>query len=268
MATVADFSFGHGSITPDALRKVDGCVGGIAYAGCADTSKNITKAELHALLDAGFQMGLVIENVATDAINGAPVGTSQGKAIWRAAADLGYDRDNCVLFGGYDTNAGPADYPHLLAYMEAFAAEVAHPGYYGDSDSIDYLHDRHPHWAYWQSDSRSFSPRNPTPNAHLLQNFADRRAHGLPVDVNDVLRTPVGLMGEPKGDELSQQEVDEIKAAIADIGAKVDSGFEKVLNLFRADNGHRYREQTFLERIKNGSFVPFRKRAARHAAAK
>lgn len=196
---IVDFSFAHATVTPAALAKLDGCIGGIAYAGCNDSTKNITKAQLHALLDAGFQMGLVIENVATDAIGGAAVGTAQGKAIVAAAKALGYDWQNCVLVGGYDTNAHAGDYAELLAFEKAFAAQAPVPGYYGDSDSIDYLHTHGSvDWLFWQSDSGSFSPKNPTPNAHLWQQFNDPRAAGLrsSVDVNNILRTPLHLMGE------------------------------------------------------------------------
>lgn len=195
MRFIFDASFGHAQITPKALSGA-GADGVILYAGCNDATKNATKAEVQALLAAGFLVGLVIENFATDAAGGAAVGTAQGKAILAAGKALGYDVDNCVLFGGYDADSHPGDDAGLLAYMEAFAAQVPVPGYYGDSDSIDFLHARHPGWIFWQSDSRSFSPLNPTPNAHLLQLFNDGRANGLPVDVDLVERTPLRLMGE------------------------------------------------------------------------
>lgn len=195
MTYVYDASFGHAQITPHAVAAA-GADGVILYAGCADTAKNVTAAELRALLDAGVHVGLVIENYATDAIGGAAVGAAQGQAIANAAARLGYDVANCVLFAGYDTDSHPADWPHLLAFMEAFAKFVPVPGFYGDSDAIDFLHARHPGWVFWQSNSTSFSPLNPTPNAHLLQHYNDPRAHGLPVDVNTVERVPLHLMGE------------------------------------------------------------------------
>ncbi len=190
---IYDASFGHAQMTPAALKPT-GSIGVILYAGCADSRKNTTGDEVRALLDAGFQVGLVIENFATDAIGGASVGDAQGSAILAAAKDLGYAAGSCVLFGGYDTDSHEADWPKLLAYMEAFAKHVPVPGFYGDSDAIDFIHARHPDWIFWQSDSRSFSPLNPTPNAHLLQLFNDSRAHGLPVDV-DLVERPLPLMG-------------------------------------------------------------------------
>lgn len=197
MAVVVDFSFAHAQVTPNALRRVPGAVGGIGYAGCNDRTKCITKTELQALLAAGFQVGLVVENGAEDALQGAAVGTAQGRAILADAKDLGYDWRNSVLFGGADFNeTTPGQYAATLAYMEAFAAVVPVPGYYGDSDSIDYLHAHHPEWIFWQSDSRSYSPRNPTPNAHLWQQFNDPRAGALSsaVDINNLLK-PLPLMG-------------------------------------------------------------------------
>lgn len=225
MSTVVDFSFGHAEITPAALKKVDGCIGGIAYAGCADTAKNITKAELHALLNAGYQMGLVIENNVTD-LKGHAHGRALGAAIVNAARALEFDLERCRLWTPYDTNAGAGDYAEILSGMLGFASAVPNPGYYGDSDSIDYLHARRPEWGYWQSDSTSFSPKNPTPNAHLLQHYADHRAQGLPVDVNDVVRTPIGLMGEPtEEDHVTPQDIEAIADAVY---KKVEAKLEKM----------------------------------------
>jgi hypothetical protein len=192
---ILDASFGHAEMKPTEVKKT-GAAGIILYAGCNDTRKNATKAEVQALLAAGIQVGLVIENVNTDARGGASVGDAQGRAIVAGAKAVDYDWQNCVLFGGYDADSHPADWPHLLAYMEAFAKHVPVPGYYGDSDSIDYLHARHPDWIYWQSDSRSFSPLNPSSNTHILQMFNDPRAHGLPVDVNVLYRSHLRLMGD------------------------------------------------------------------------
>ena len=243
MTYIYDASFGHAKMTPAALKSA-GAGGVILYAGCDETAKNCTKAEVTALLEAGLHVGLVIENFATDAVTkGAPEGDRQGRNLAAAAKALGYDIENCVGFAGYDADSHPADLPKIKAFMEAFAKHIPVTGYYGDSDSIDFLHQSHPHWIYWQSDSRSFSPKNPTPNAHLLQLYNDPRAHGLPVDVDIVERTPLQLMGEsmavsdadaqkiaaavkqiqddPAGDSLGQlvrqtaNEVDAIKAAVA-----------------------------------------------------
>lgn len=192
---VLDYSFGHAELTPAKMTAL-GAEGGIAYAGCDLLAKNITLAEFTALIKAKKLMALVIENFAADALQGAPAGDKHGRNLLAAAHALGYDADNCVLFWGYDTDSHPDDWPKILAAMEAFATHIPVPGYYGDSDSIDYLHARHPHWVYWQSDSRSFSPKNPTPNAHLLQLYNDPRAHGAPVDVNNVNRTPLRFMNE------------------------------------------------------------------------
>jgi hypothetical protein len=197
---VIDFSFAHAEVTPAKLAQIPGVTGFIAYAGSYGGDKNITKAELHALLDAGLHGCLVIEDNAGDLVRGAPVGADQGRRVVAAAKALGYDWENAVLATGYDTDAHGGDYSHLLEAMEAYAREVPHPGYYGDSDSIDYLAARHPDWFFWQSSSGSFSPKNPTENAHLWQQFNHPLAHhaGLAsaVDINFVRRTPLGFMGE------------------------------------------------------------------------
>lgn len=215
---VFDLSFGWPTITGDKILRA-GAAGVIGYAGCLRTDKNVSKARFQDWLDSGLMVGLVVEDYAGDAIRGAVVGREQGKRIADAAASLGYDVANCVLSGGYDTDAHGGDYGHLADYMHAFAQEVPVPGYYGDSDSIDYLHGHGgADWFFWQSSSASFSPRNPTPNAHLHQQYADPRSHGLDVDVNDVLKTPLRLMGEEM--PLSEDDITKLVTRFkqADIG--------------------------------------------------
>jgi hypothetical protein len=236
---IFDGSFGHAEITPAALKPT-GADGVILYAGCNDARKNATKAEIQALLAAGYQVGLVVENVATDAIGGAAVGAAQGAAILAGAKSVGYDWRNCALFGGYDTDSHSGDWARLLAYMEAFAVKVPVPGYYGDSDSIDYLHARHPDWIFWQSNSRSFSPRNPSPNTHLQQLYNDPRAHGLPVDVNIVRRTPLRLMGEDMPLDPNDPVILGIKKQLNDVYARI---WECVAVVVNGDANHPYSEK-------------------------
>lgn len=247
MSYIYDASFGHAQITPAALKSA-GSDGAILYAGCDQTSKNCTKAELHALLDAGLRVGLVIENFATDAIKGAATGDYQGRNILAAAKALEYDSDNCVLIAGYDTDSHSADWPKLLEFMEAFARHAPNPGFYGDSDAIDYLHQRHPDWFYWQSESASFSPKVPTPNAHILQRYNDPRAHGLPVDVNDVKRTPLRLMGETEAvtpediQKIANQTAQAVKTipiekdgdSLAEVLRSIDNGLKTLIT--KVDN--------------------------------
>lgn len=197
---VADYSFAHATCTPARLGKVDGLTGVIPYAGCLNDAKNITKSEFDALIAAGINVALVVEDLPGDIAKGASYGTAQGKRILASAKALGYDYENCPLIAGYDTDArGSADYEAILRGMEAFAAVVPFPGYYGDSDSIDYLHARHPDWFYWQSESQSFSPKNPTGHAHIWQQYNDARARraglGSSIDINIVLK-PLPFMGE------------------------------------------------------------------------
>lgn len=192
---IFDLSFGWPTITGDKIVAA-GASGVIAYAGCLRLDKNVSKARVQDWLDSGLMVGLVVEDFAADAIGGESIGRDQGRRLGDAADALGYDVDNCFLAGGYDTDAHPGDYSHLSDYMHGFSAEIPVPGYYGDSDSIDYLAAHGHDLINWQSSSKSFSPLNPTPNAHFIQRYADPRAHGLDVDVNDVLRTPLHLMGE------------------------------------------------------------------------
>lgn len=198
---VWDFSFAHATVTRELVAAAEAgrhpCIGGIAYAGAHDTAKNITKTELRDLLAAGYAMGLVIEDIATDAIGGFEIGREQGRRLVDAAAAMDYDVANCVLFGGYDTDAHPGDYRHLAAYMGGFHVAVPHAGYYGDSDSIDFMFNRGRRYVNWQAAASSWSPKDPTPNAHLWQQVGGMpKAFAGDVDVNFVRIQPLQLMGE------------------------------------------------------------------------
>lgn len=257
MAFVLDYSSGHAELTP-AKMKALGSAGGIAYAGCDYTAKNIAPAEFKALVDAGFLMALVIENFADDALQGAAAGEKHGRNLLTAAQALGYDIANCVGFWGYDTDSHPDDWPKIRAAMEAFAKFIPVVGYYGDSDSIDYLHKPHPNWVYWQSDSLSFSPLNPTPNAHLLQRYNDPRAKGAPVDVNNVLRTPLRFMNENEDHKMA----DGLSAkALAQIQAAAQAGAQAALDA--GILGPRAKRQPIWRRIAFAAAL--RKRAAADA---
>lgn len=221
---VADYSYAHAT-EPAKLKKVEGLTGVIPYAGCLNDRKNITKAEFDALIAAGLHVALVIEDDTTSIAHGA--GTEQGKRILAAAKALGYEYETCPLIAGYDTDAhGPADYEAILRGMEDFAAEVPFPGYYGDSDSIDYLHARHPNWFYWQSESQSFSPKNPTEHAHIWQQYNDARARraglGSSIDINIVRKSPLPFMGENMA--LTTDDLDRIANHVWDHKRKAGDG--------------------------------------------
>jgi hypothetical protein len=190
---IADASFGHAAITPAALAKV-GARGVIAYCGCDDSAKNITKPEFQALIAAGFEVGLVIENQADDAMKGIAEGVRQGRNILAGARALGYDTGNCVLFAGADWNTQPSEYATVDKFQGAFSQMVPVAGFYGNSYAIDYVF-AHGHAVVgWQSDSSSFS-YGPSAHANLLQRYNDPRAGGLPVDVNDIAHDQLRLMG-------------------------------------------------------------------------
>jgi hypothetical protein len=220
MTFVGDLSFAWPTLTGSVLTKL-GASGVIGYAGCFNTSKNVSKARFDDWGAHGLARGLVIENGEHDLAKGAATGAAQGAAIVAAAKALGYDWQNSVLFTGADFNEGPGDYANTLAGFTAFAERVPLPGYYGDSDSIDNLYQRFPHAIYWQSDSDSFSPEHPSPHAHLWQRYNDPRAKGLAVDVNEIRRTPLRLMGEDMALDPTDPVVLALRAQIAAIPAAV-----------------------------------------------
>lgn len=193
MSWIADLSFAHDTVSyTDLARR-----GATAVIGYVSTSpgKNLTSANLQAIQAAGLAVGLVYEDTVNDMQTGANYGRGAGLTAVQQAVGIGYDASDCVIFAANDRNSGMLDLPAILAYMEAFAAYVPHPGYYGDQDSIDYLAARRPGWWYWQSSSSSYGA-GVSAHAHLLQRFNDPRATGLPVDANDVLRQGIPLMGD------------------------------------------------------------------------
>jgi glycoside hydrolase-like protein len=191
---VIDASFWHAQMTPAAMKRI-GASGAILYAGCDYTAKNATKSEIDALLGAGINVGLVVENYADDALKGRAEGERQGRNIVAAAKAVGYDVSNCVLFAGADFNTQPSQEAAVDAFMAGFNSVVPVAGFYGNSYAIDNVYKSKHAEVFWQSDSTSFS-YGPSPHAHLLQRYNDPRAKGLALDVNDIQHTPLRLMGE------------------------------------------------------------------------
>lgn len=193
MVWVADFSFAHDSITADVLTRL-GASGAIGYASDF-TEKNLTAANLADLQAHGVPTMLVFEDTIDDMRSGPMIGKGHAQAAINWGRKIGYDVDGSTICFADDRNTGPADWPTVLAYMDAVAELVRWPGYYGDQDSIDWLAPQRPHWVYWQSDSLSFGS-GISANAHLVQRYNDVRAGGLAVDVSDVQRAGVRWMGD------------------------------------------------------------------------
>lgn len=195
MPIIVDASFGHAQITPKALKRI-AASGAILYAGCNDARKCCTKAELHALLDAGYEVGLVIENNTQDMRDGHAVGVTYGRNIATAAKRLGYDLERAVLYTAADWDVTGLQVDEVDAFMTGFRSEVPVPGIYGDTDALDYVAGKGHALGFWQTNAMSWSHNKTSPHAHLQQRWNDPRAKGLPVDVNDVVRGPLYLMGE------------------------------------------------------------------------
>ncbi len=221
MSFVVDASYGHAKITPANMAAI-GATGAILYAGCSDAGKNATKAEVQTLLDAGIHVGLVIENTAQGMAGGASVGARLGEALLAGAKAVGYDVDNCALYTAADWNSRGTDLDGIDAAMHAFGQVVPHPGLYGNSYALDRCAQTGHAEFFWQSDSAAFS-NGPSAHAHLLQRFNDPRAHGLPLDVNDIQNTPLGLMGETMSLDPNDPVIVKLEASIAALAAEVQS---------------------------------------------
>lgn len=188
-----DVSFGHSTVNYVYLA-TKGASFVVGYVS-DHPEKNLTAADLHKIRSAQLIDLIVFEDTVTDMTEGAAGGHRHGATANEQAAALGYDRWAKPIFAANDRDAHPADFETILAYMEAFAAHVPLPGYYGDQDSIDFLAARHPDWTYWQSDSTAFGT-GISRHAHIMQRYADSRVAGLPVDANDVQIAGIPWLGD------------------------------------------------------------------------
>ena len=215
MSWVADLSYAWSTLTGAVLRSL-GAGGVIGYAGCDDFRKNVSHDRVQDWITAGLWTGLVIENGPRDLASGAAVGAAHASKLIAAARMVDYDYQHCVLFTGADFDETAADYAGTLAGWNAFADTVPVPGYYGDSDSIDYLaaHAGRPPVVCWQSESGSFSPEHPSPHAQVWQRFNDSRAQGHALDVNDILSLPLYMMGENMETDLTPAAVSAVTASV------------------------------------------------------
>lgn len=193
MGWIADLSWAHDELTGAVLAGL-GASGVIGYVS-DNPAKNLTRENLADHLAHGLQVGLVFEDATTDMRAGAKGGNAHGATAMGEAGDIGYDSHNCVIFAAGDENTTQDDWPTVLAYMDAFATWVPHPGYYGDQDSIDWLFPQRPHWWYWQTNATGWGT-GISRNAHLVQHYADPRAQGRKLDVNDIQRPGVPFMGD------------------------------------------------------------------------
>lgn len=193
MNWIADMSFAHDDVTGAILAAHD--VPGVIGYVSDNPRKNLTKANLADQLGHGRLVGLVFEDSTDDMRGGAISGDHHGATALAQGLMIGYDVRNCVIFAADDENTSPADWPTVLAYLDAFAGHVPVPGYYGDQDSIDWLAPQRPHWFYWQADALSWGA-GISRNAHLVQRYNDPRVAGLPLDASDIQRPGVPFMGD------------------------------------------------------------------------
>lgn len=217
MTFVVDFASSYKNISGAQLVAI-GAGGWIAYTGCNNTAKNISKSKFQEYMDTGIPGALVIENGTQDVLGGEKAGASLAQHVMAGAEALGYDVAHCALATSADFNeTTAAQYAETIDCMGAFGALVPVPVYYGDGDSIDRVIPATRCVYGWQSDSTSFSPGGTSHLARLQQIYNDPRAKGLVVDVNNVLGAPLYFMGEHMTDvnvvSISKDAITEIFGA-------------------------------------------------------
>lgn len=190
---IVDGSFGlvEQQITGKRLRDI-GAVGVIGYVS-PNTMKNLTARMLDDYLTSGLSVGLVWEDAETSMMTAS--GTSHGEQAYRQAHAIGYDIDHCVMFAAADWNVQASQLVTVNGYMAGFSDYVGHPGIYSNQRTLDMLAVTNNADYFWQSNSKSYS-NGTSAHAHLQQLYNDPRAQHLPVDINNIVRTPLGMMGE------------------------------------------------------------------------
>jgi hypothetical protein len=195
MTLIIDVSFEAEKMTADILKKKN-IAGAIGYVNTVDPTKNLSKTRFQDWITNGLMVGLVFENMSTDALQGSAGGSANAHAAYQQAAALRYDIDNCVMFFAVDYNVQPVDYSVCADYFHAINHVIPYVGVYSNKGLMDYLAGQGLAKSFWQSNSTSYSNGLVSSHANLLQYYNDNRVAGLPVDANDILRSPVGLMGE------------------------------------------------------------------------
>lgn len=194
MNLVIDASFGANDLTA-AILKSHGVTGAIGYVNTVDPSKNLSKVRFEDWINNGIQVGLVFENFNNDPLGGSSAGSANAAAGFNQAKALGYDINHCVLFFAADFNAQPSQLPVVDQYFNAVSNIVPYPGIYGNRLVLDTMGELKYCKSFWQSDADAWS-NGISPLCNLKQQFNDPRVSGLPADANDVLKIPIGLMGE------------------------------------------------------------------------
>jgi hypothetical protein len=189
---IADLSDGWPECTGAALVAA-GFAGAVGYTGCQDTRKNVSAERVTDWLDSGLEVALVIENGQTDMLGGAKAGAELGQDWLAGAKVAGYDYARCIGFTAADWHTTPDQFETVTEAFDAFASYVPVAGLYGSGPMLDYLAAHSPAAGYWNSSSSSYGPPSASRN---LQQLVAPGPHGLPVDINVVIRTPLNFMGE------------------------------------------------------------------------
>lgn len=135
-----DFAEWH---TPDATAaKNAGYVAGIGYAS-SDPSKNLTPGEAGTMHMAGLGVGIVFENGASDALQGATLGQAHGQQFAGFLKAIGFQPGCACWINIGDFAATPDQIPSIHAYYEAVKGSLwpyaTGLGGYGTGYIIDQL---------------------------------------------------------------------------------------------------------------------------------
>lgn len=180
---IVDLSFDWYKL-PGPVLLAHGVTHVLAYAGCPDRSKNVSKPMLHNWLDHGIGVNLIYENTETDDASGYDGGRAHGDALLAAAEQLGYDAAGCTLWAAVDRNVQSSELAHVGDYQRGFHDVIPVPGFYGNLRTLAYARQMRYGRHLWQSDSLSYSGGKVFPFAHLVQIYDAPEVRGIPGSVD------------------------------------------------------------------------------------
>ena len=129
----------------------------------SDPTKNITVTEASALHAVGLGVGLIWENQAQAALNGAPQGASDAVAANSQADALG--APDIPIFYAVDFDAQPSQMPAIVAYFQAAVAHSSRPvGGYGSAALVQAIQNVCPY--YMQAEAWSGDTVQPFANLY------------------------------------------------------------------------------------------------------
>lgn len=201
---MTDYALDYSAGAPAATAvRAAGYVGVIRYCGFPANRKCVTHGEYADMLAHGVGVGLVFEQFANDALQGA-AGGRRNAALARAhAADIGFPPGRPIYMACDTDIVTPAQFATVLDYLRGAGEILGGPqmvGVYGEYDVIDRAATAGVAAWFWQT--RAWSGGRRHPRAHLLQELGTFVVDGIGCDRNTILAPDWGQAGTTVEDAM------------------------------------------------------------------